>query len=80
METVIIMQAKLFEVLAVRKTINLYLDFIFLKFYFRYLKDFFTSMIDLPWSWTLLSFAASFYLSWVLFAFIWYILLFWHGE
>jgi len=46
----------------------------------RYLKDFFTSMIDLPWSWTLLSFAASFYLSWVLFAFIWYILLFLHGD
>jgi len=47
---------------------------------FRYLKDFFTSMIDLPWSWTLLSFAASFYISWVIFAAIWYLVLFLHGD
>jgi len=46
----------------------------------RYLKDFFTSMIDLPWSWTLLSFAASFYFSWVIFAGIWYLVLFFHGD
>jgi len=47
---------------------------------FRYLKDFFTSMIDLPWSWTLLSFAASFYISWVFFAAIWYLVVLSNGD
>lgn len=46
----------------------------------RYLKDFFTSMIDLSWSWTLLGFAASFYISWVLFAFIWFLILYCNGD
>ena len=81
----------------------------------RYLKDFFISMIDLPWSWTLgrccancfgnivicidnfiinkdykninrrrkiiwnCSFAASFYISWLLFAAVWYIISLAHG-
>ena len=46
----------------------------------RYLKDFFTTMIDLSWSSTLLGFAASFYISWVLFAIIWFLILYCHGE
>ena len=40
----------------------------------RFLKDFFTSAIELPWSWTLLSFCASFYVSWTVFAVVWYLL------
>ncbi|XP_023321184.1 uncharacterized protein LOC111695938 [Eurytemora carolleeae] len=51
-----------------------------LNFNLRYLKDFFTSMIDLPWSWTLFSFAASFFFSWFLFAVVWYILVLIHGD
>ena len=39
---------------------------------YRYLKDFFTSMIELSWSWTLFSFAASFFISWLGFAVAWY--------
>ena len=38
---------------------------------YRYLKDFFTSMIELSWSWTLFSFAASFFISWLGFAVAW---------
>ena len=39
---------------------------------YRYLKDFFTSMIELSWSWTLFSFAASFFISWLGFAVAWF--------
>jgi len=46
----------------------------------RLLKDFFTSMIDLSWSWTLFSFAASFYISWLAFAAIWYLVVYTHGD
>ena len=49
-------------------------------FSFRFLKDFFTSMIDLPWSWTLLSFATSFLTSWSVFAVIWYLVVLTHGD
>jgi hypothetical protein len=37
-------------------------------------------MIDLPWSWTLLSFATSFFFSWLLFALSWYLLAALHGK
>ena len=46
----------------------------------RFLKDFFTSMIDLSWSWTLLSFATSFIISWVVFACLWYLVVLTHGD
>eukprot|EP00092_Neocalanus_flemingeri_P101433 GFUD01129691.1.p1 GENE.GFUD01129691.1~~GFUD01129691.1.p1 ORF type:complete len:448 (-),score=102.64 GFUD01129691.1:27-1238(-) len=46
----------------------------------RLLKDFFTSLIDLSWSWTLFSFAASFYISWLLFAVVWYLVVYTHGD
>ena len=39
--------------------------------FFRYLKDFFSSVLDLAWSRTLLGFAASFLLSWFIFAAFW---------
>lgn len=46
----------------------------------RYLKDFFTSMIGATWQWTILSFAASFFSSWLLFAIIWYLVAYAHGD
>lgn len=46
----------------------------------RFLKDFFTSMIDLTWGWTFFSFAASFFISWLLFAVVWYIVVLVHGD
>ena len=48
--------------------------------YFRYLKDFFISMIDFPWSWTLFGFAASFLVSWLIFALVWYCLILYNGK
>ena len=46
----------------------------------RLLKDFFTSAIELSWSWTLVSFFASFYMSWTSFAIVWYVLALVHGD
>jgi len=46
----------------------------------RLLKDLFTSMIDLSWSWTLFLFAASFFISWLFFAVIWYLIALGHGD
>jgi len=46
----------------------------------RYLKDFFTSMIDLAWSWTLLWFCAAFYLSWLIFSAVWFLIALAHGD
>jgi len=46
----------------------------------RYLKDFFTSMIDLTWSKTLLFFGASFYFSWLVFSIVWYLIALSHGD
>ena len=46
----------------------------------RFLKDFFTSAIELSWSWTILSFSASFYVSWTMFAVVWYLLALYHGD
>ncbi len=37
-------------------------------------------MIDMSWSLTLCSFAASFFISWLLFAVIWYFVVLHHGE
>jgi len=46
----------------------------------RFMKDFFTSLIDLSWAWTIFSFAASFFLSWLFFAVIWYLIALGHGD
>jgi len=37
-------------------------------------------MIELDWSWTFFSFAASFFCSWLLFAVVWYIVVLAHGD
>ena len=46
----------------------------------RLLKDFFTSAIELSWSWTFFSFCTSFYVSWLMFAIVWYLLAVAHGD
>ena len=46
----------------------------------RLLKDFFTSAIELSWSWTFFSFSASFYISWMMFATVWYLIAAAHGD
>jgi len=45
-----------------------------------FFNDFFTSMIGLAWSWTLLSFATSFFISWLVFACIWLFCIWIHGD
>jgi len=46
----------------------------------RLYKDFFTSMLELAWSWTFFSFAVSFFASWLFFATIWYLIIYSHGD
>lgn len=46
----------------------------------RFLQDIFTTLVDAQWRWTLLVFAASFLLSWLGFAVIWWLIFFTHGD
>ncbi|KAJ8664346.1 hypothetical protein QAD02_006008 [Eretmocerus hayati] len=46
----------------------------------RFLQDIFTTLVDTQWRWTLLCFALSFILSWLVFASIWYLIAFTHGD
>ncbi|KAL1130753.1 hypothetical protein AAG570_011994 [Ranatra chinensis] len=46
----------------------------------RYLQDIFTTLVDTQWRWTLLVFALSFTLSWLLFAAIWWLISYTHGD
>ena len=46
----------------------------------RLLKDFFTSAIELSWFWTFFSFCTSFYISWIMFAVLWYLIALVHGD
>ncbi|KAK7081684.1 Inward rectifier potassium channel activity protein [Halocaridina rubra] len=46
----------------------------------RYLQDIFTTLVDVQWRWTLLVFAMSFITSWLIFALIWWIISFTHGD
>ncbi|XP_063533832.1 ATP-sensitive inward rectifier potassium channel 12-like isoform X4 [Cydia strobilella] len=46
----------------------------------RYLQDIFTTLVDAQWRWTLMVFALSFILSWLLFALIWWLIIFTHGD
>ena len=48
--------------------------------YDPWLKDFFTSAIELSWFWTFLSFCTSFYISWIMFAVLWYLIVMVHGD
>ncbi|CAK1596289.1 unnamed protein product [Parnassius mnemosyne] len=46
----------------------------------RYLQDIFTTLVDAQWRWTLMVFSLSFILSWLLFALIWWLIIFTHGD
>nr|UZS41057.1 inward rectifier potassium channel 1B [Nilaparvata lugens] len=46
----------------------------------KYLQDIFTTLVDAQWRWTLLVFAMNFFLSWLGFAIIWWLIVFWHGD
>ncbi|KAI5651738.1 inward rectifier potassium channel domain-containing protein [Phthorimaea operculella] len=46
----------------------------------RYMQDIFTTLVDAQWRWTLMVFALSFILSWLLFALIWWLIIFTHGD
>lgn len=46
----------------------------------QYLADIFTTMIDLKWRWTLTLFVATFIISWVFFAVIWWSIAFAHDD
>ncbi|XP_041795036.1 potassium inwardly rectifying channel subfamily J member 11, like [Chelmon rostratus] len=46
----------------------------------RFLQDVFTTMVDLKWQHSLLIFTSAFLCSWMLFAMIWWLLAFAHGD
>uniref|UniRef100_A0AAR5QAW1 Uncharacterized protein n=1 Tax=Dendroctonus ponderosae TaxID=77166 RepID=A0AAR5QAW1_DENPD len=46
----------------------------------RYLQDIFTTLVDSQWRWTLTIFAIGFVGSWLLFALIWWLIAFTHGD
>jgi len=46
----------------------------------RYLADIYTTLVDIQWRWTLLSFTMSFIVSWLSFAVVWWIIAFRHGD
>lgn len=46
----------------------------------KYLQDIFTTLVDAQWRWTLLVFAMNFLLSWLLFAVVWWLIVFTHGD
>nr|CAH7746369.1 unnamed protein product [Callosobruchus chinensis] len=46
----------------------------------KYLQDIFTTLVDAQWRWTLLVFALNFLLSWLLFAVVWWLIAYTHGD
>lgn len=46
----------------------------------RFLQDIFTTLVDSQWRWTLIVFALSFVLSWLVFAVIWWLIAVTHGD
>jgi len=46
----------------------------------RYISDLYTTLLDSSWSYCVLMFTASFYISWLLFALIYYIISYTHGD
>ncbi|KAG5878769.1 hypothetical protein JTB14_020389 [Gonioctena quinquepunctata] len=46
----------------------------------KYLQDIFTTLVDAQWRWTLLVFAMNFFLSWLMFATVWWLIVFTHGD
>jgi len=46
----------------------------------RYLADIFTTLVDIKWRYNLMLFALAFTLSWLIFAMVWYLVCFSHGD
>ncbi|XP_064594701.1 G protein-activated inward rectifier potassium channel 3-like [Liolophura sinensis] len=46
----------------------------------RYLADIFTTLVDIKWRYNLMLFALAFILSWLIFALIWWLICFSHGD
>ncbi|XP_013099230.1 G protein-activated inward rectifier potassium channel 3 isoform X4 [Stomoxys calcitrans] len=46
----------------------------------RFLQDMYTTLVDSQWRWTLLAFALSFILSWLIFAVLWWLIMYTHGD
>jgi hypothetical protein len=46
----------------------------------RYISDFYTTLLDASWLYCLIIFAASFYISWLLFALVYWLIAFSHGD
>ncbi len=46
----------------------------------RYLADIFTTLVDIKWRWNLLIFVLAFTCSWLLFALVWWLISFSHGD
>ena len=46
----------------------------------KFFQDIFVSMIDINWGWIYVIFAATFFLSWLGFAIVWYLTFFVHGD
>lgn len=45
-----------------------------------FLKDGWTTLVDLRWRWLFLTFFASFLVSWLLFALVWHLIFWLHGD
>jgi potassium inwardly-rectifying channel subfamily J len=43
-------------------------------------QDFFTTLVDIKWRWTLLAFASAFIVTWISIACIWYSIAYSHGD
>ena len=47
---------------------------------FRYFSDLFTTLVDLKWRWNLLIFCSCYVFSWFIFAVIWFLIAYIHGD
>jgi len=45
-----------------------------------FLSDFFNTMLDMQWRWVLLFFHVAFFGSWFLFALVWWVIIYYHGD
>ncbi|XP_067004374.1 ATP-sensitive inward rectifier potassium channel 12 [Anabrus simplex] len=46
----------------------------------RLVQDIFTTMVDLPWRWTLLALSLSFFVTWFVFGLLWWLIALAHGD
>lgn len=46
----------------------------------QFIADFFTTLVDLQWRWTIAVFATGFLMSWTVFALIWFLICYAHGD